>query len=1007
MNASSDRLDSETHARILAQEISTDKLLHKLSHEHPKAIILGGQPGAGKGSLADVAKDQFQGDVVIIDPDALRDYHPNVESFRSTNPYTWSGRTHADASRWADELREAVVAEKKNFIFDTTLSNGPWTTDLIKDLQAKGYEIEVRVVAAHKLESELGVDQRFSRSLDAKGNARYVPEAARDAIYNKVPANLDIIHAQTDVPIRIFNREGTELYDSRHDARSPGSVLEESREAHLKDTRITRELSQGWREQRYWHETLPDTIKANPKVMPATAQHLLVERSELQVLQSVQRDAARAASLDYAVRIHPTVVKSAGALGTAAMAYDAYTTAGQYVALSAQGNTFGADALLHRYEGRTAGGVLGGFGAGVAYGAAAGSETGPGALITGAVGGVIGAFAGDKIATLVNEHQVNHQTGADGVTYAYENGQWGRTQHRMDPGSTGSANPYGAGSYTATTTPAPTDQLAQLDYQRTSAITALALANPSVQDTQHITLDRTEWHATREGWAQSVEMPGVPNAYGIPSTIAVDQPADAKTSEALNQIAANRQYNNDHYAEQVSQAYVMDYVGKGWSANGPLPEAVTHALKLPSEQHLADPATGTVWAATGKGGFERSVTTMAYMTPVTETVKPHAEENSRLVPQQEAAAQANAAYGQQLIAQHYAQMQAMHAQRQAQQETRDAAREAGHAEPSCAAPPPQPHAPATHAALPAAAPTLSPPLDPPGLRDFRHAAHPLHERYQMFRDALGEQGFHQDRPTLNEAPAVRGYSADQKDRLAAGFTAQVSTDNRYSTEIQNFRQDGDALLAIEHPQELGSRPLILAIPEARSLARSPEQHAAAWRARELPEPQAVNTARPDPRRLALDHPGHPDHAHHRMFEDARAALTDEYARWGMQKGADTLDRETVQVMMGARAQRMDDVLTIRLLKDSPNGRIGEHPKLAVYETPEGPRETFRRVAIIESPSLQHAPPVAQSAEQFQKVDQKVTEQIQTEQQRQAEINAQGPQGPHGPGPRPSPGGPGL
>ena len=698
-------------------------------------------------------------------------------------------------------------------------------------------------------------------------------------------------------------------------------------------------------------------------------------------------------------------VKSVGGVaGVGFAAYDAYTTAEQYLALSAQGNQFGADALLHRYEGRTAGGVLGGFGAGLAYGAAAGSESGPGALITGAVGGVIGAFAGDKIATLVNEHKVNHQVGTDGMTYAYANGQWARTQYEIDTNSGGAGNPYGSPSYTATTTPAPTDQLAQLDYQRTTAITALALANPSVQDTKNITLDRTEWHATREGWAQSVEMPGVPNAYGIPTTIKIDQPADAQTREQLNQIAANRQYNNDHYAEQVSQAYVMDYVGKGWSANGPLPEAVTHALKLPSEQHLADPATGTVWAATGKGGFERSVTTMAYMTPITETVKPHAEENSRLVQQQQATAQANAAYGQQLIAQHYAQMQAMRAQRQAQQETRDAAREAGHAEPSRAAPPPQPHAPATHAALPAAAPTLSPPLDPPGLRDFRHAAHPLRERYQMFRDALGEQGFHQDRPTLNEAPAVRSYSADQKDRLAAGFTAQVSTDNRYSTEIQNFRQDGDALLAIEHPQELGSRPLILAIPEAQTMARSPEQHAAAWRAHELPAPQAVNTARSDPRSLAPEHPGHPDHAHHRMFEDARAALTDEYARWGMQKGADTLDRETVQVMMGARAQRMDDVLTIRLLKDSPNGRIGEHPKLAVYETPEGPRETFGRVALIESPSLQHAPPVAQSAEQFQKVDQKVTEQIQTEQQRQAEINMQGP---HGPGPGQGPGGPGL
>ncbi len=56
-----------------------------------------------------------------------------------------------------DELRNAAVAGKKNIIFDTTLSNGPWTSDLIKDLQTKGYDVEVHAMAAHKLESDHGV----------------------------------------------------------------------------------------------------------------------------------------------------------------------------------------------------------------------------------------------------------------------------------------------------------------------------------------------------------------------------------------------------------------------------------------------------------------------------------------------------------------------------------------------------------------------------------------------------------------------------------------------------------------------------------------------------------------------------------------------------------------------------------------------------------------------------------------------------------------------------------
>ena len=58
------------------------------------------------------------------------------------------------------------------------------------------------------------------------------------------------------------------------------------------------------------------------------------------------------------------------------------------------------------------------------------------------------------------------------MTYAYANGQWERAQHSMDVSGNAPANPDSAPTYTATTTPAPTEQLAQLDYQRTTAISA-------------------------------------------------------------------------------------------------------------------------------------------------------------------------------------------------------------------------------------------------------------------------------------------------------------------------------------------------------------------------------------------------------------------------------------------------------------------------------------------------------------------------------------------------------
>lgn len=236
MSYPDDVLSEAESRRILQEEILRDpNIVSASAREAPRAIILAGQPGAGKGGLARRAASELSGDAVVVDPDALRQFHPRVNEFREQSPYGWSGRTHGDASRWADFLREEVVAGRRNLILDTTMSNGPWTVELINDLKAKGYTVEVRAIVAPKLQSELGVDARFADDVDAKGFGRYVAQAPQDAIFAKFPRSLDTVRAQTDAPIRLFDRDGRELYDSRTDSRLPSFALAEEQERRLRD----------------------------------------------------------------------------------------------------------------------------------------------------------------------------------------------------------------------------------------------------------------------------------------------------------------------------------------------------------------------------------------------------------------------------------------------------------------------------------------------------------------------------------------------------------------------------------------------------------------------------------------------------------------------------------------------------------------------------------------------------------------------------------------------------
>lgn len=506
----------------------------------------------------------------------------------------------------------------------------------------EGIIYEQRLVESDPISS---LSQIRNRAIEQLVSGREIPriEINSEALYKIIPAGKDVPFYSP------FFVRGSAFDDALASGRSLSDyfALPIKSEAPRYDVMEMRPLGPT---EIFVHRVAPTTELQGLVTKAGGGEQVLIPNRKLYeqptYLKSIDDSLALQAERRVGTAIRGVVAGGA----TVLTAYDAYTTTEQYQALSARGNQFGADALLRRYEGRTAGGFIGSFAAGAAYGLAAGSETGPGAFVTGAVGGVVGAFAGDKIATIVNEHKVNHQTGTDGVMYAYESGQWGRTQHHVQLSGVGPANPYNAPNYTSTTTPAPPEQLNQVDYQRTTAATALALANPAAQNTRHIDLDGTRWHATREGWARQVEIPGVPNSYGIPAVITVDKPADARTSEQLSQIAANRQFNNDHYAGDVSKAYVMDYYGKGWRSNGPLPDVVTKALDLPSEQHITDAVTGHVWNVTSGGRFTREAAIPLDKMVIRETVQADGKEQARLGQLQQSAMQSNAAYGQQLIA---------------------------------------------------------------------------------------------------------------------------------------------------------------------------------------------------------------------------------------------------------------------------------------------------------------------------------------------------------------------
>ncbi|HEL3156868.1 TPA: zeta toxin family protein [Stenotrophomonas maltophilia] len=595
------QLPVDVHQRVLRETIIPESgLSHHTSQTTPKAILLAGQPGAGKGTLKDISRAELGGNVVVVDPDELRDAYPNVERLYERHPYTWAGHTQEDASHWAKELRAGAVEGRRNLILDTTLGNGDSAITLIKDLQAKGYEVEIRGVVAHRLESELGVDARFSNSLDNYGFGRYVPEDVRKHVYDALPGNLDKVQAETGIQIRLYGREGAQVYDSHSDTRLPGTALQAEREARLKDPRITQTLRDGWRSQGRWHAELGDTLPLNDKISPPTATAVFDERATLKVVEGITPNIQEARVIDHTIRVRPNMVRGAVIGGAAATVVEAATEGTKIADLYARDNRTGAEAALLDLGARSVGGWTGAA-VGAKVGTLLGIESGPGAIVTGIIGGGLGAWGGSEIIDWIEKYQINNQADGTGRVWTFdpahpENG-WTHSEREIigTVGTLADRPIYGA----TTLLTADAELTQQLNYQASSRAVGLRLSAPDqpinpfsiagdASDTPSALPRPWERNPETGEWRREVVHQVLEHGVKNTTVEVADAVKSAQLDEAAQGIMAfNAARSSAAFAKQYEQAYTA----QGWSQYGPIPDEVIWAQDHPDHVLASDGRT--------------------------------------------------------------------------------------------------------------------------------------------------------------------------------------------------------------------------------------------------------------------------------------------------------------------------------------------------------------------------------------------------------------------------------
>ncbi|WP_323370339.1 XVIPCD domain-containing protein [Xanthomonas campestris] len=291
-------------------------------------------------------------------------------------------------------------------------------------------------------------------------------------------------------------------------------------------------------------------------------------------------------------RLSPGTVRGLGVVGAAAAVYDLGGTVRNNERLDAQGNSTAADAEVTRYATRNLG-TFGGAVLGSSVGAALGVESGPGLLVTGAVGGIVGAVGGDKLADVINDHRISHQQDAQGNTWRLENHQTGERWARDV--STGEVDPAAVAFGEAgvplfkTRTEVATPEVADLlTFKASRTSIELALGSPpqnkdpytqpaNEHDTRSLRESPWVHNANTQQWTRQVADGLIDRTMSTHTETASSQRA-SQLDEASQQIIKQ---NAMHTPAAMAAHYKETYEQNGWERHAYMPAAVHDALKHP------------------------------------------------------------------------------------------------------------------------------------------------------------------------------------------------------------------------------------------------------------------------------------------------------------------------------------------------------------------------------------------------------------------------------------------
>lgn len=184
----------------------------------PIAIILGGQPGSGKSNLYSIARQRFSNNIVELDCDAFRIFHPYYHQIKKFFEKDDAIKTNPFIFKVVDLLIEELSTEKYNLIIESSLNSPNSALNIGRNLPPKGYKVELQIMATSKYISWQGTIDRYNEEVKKGGSPRAVSKEFHDEVVENICNSLDVVKKSGLMSnIIIYDRNKACLYNMKKD----------------------------------------------------------------------------------------------------------------------------------------------------------------------------------------------------------------------------------------------------------------------------------------------------------------------------------------------------------------------------------------------------------------------------------------------------------------------------------------------------------------------------------------------------------------------------------------------------------------------------------------------------------------------------------------------------------------------------------------------------------------------------------------------------------------------